>query len=500
MTTLEELRKERLQKLAQLREKGIDPYPAEATRTHPLAEISRSYQDLENKTVTVCGRITAIRTHGQLLFMDLKDASGTLQLYLKADNLVPPDYALSQLGFADLHLLDRGDFVESTGSVTRTKTGEISLAVTSIKILTKSLRPLPNNWHGLKDTETRLRRRYLDLNVNEDVYQRFIRRSRFWQAHRQFFQERGFWEINIPVLEHIPGGADATPFVTHMAALDQDFYLRISQELYLKRLIGGGYEKVYEIGPRFRNEGISEEHLPEHIAMEFYSAYTSMTEGIHIIKDLFQQIIATVYDDRRQFTIRGVAVDFGKEWEMIDYTQKMKEVYGIDILDTSLKQVHPVLEKQDIKVEQQESLPRCIDKLFKELRKEIVGPAFVINIPKFLSPLAKASPADVRLTQRFQPVIAGSELGNGFSELNDPLDQLVRFKEQQSLRDSGDTEAQFMDIDFVEMLEYGMPPTFGYGHSERVFWFLEDIPAREGVPFPQLKTDLEEVTKRIYDL
>jgi lysyl-tRNA synthetase class 2 len=305
--------------------------------------------------------------------------------------------------------------------------------------------------------------------------------------------------MNIPVLETTPGGADANPFVTHMDVLDQDFYLRISQELYLKRLIGGGYEKIYEIGPRFRNEGISDEHLPEHIAMEFYWAYADWQDGMKFIVDLFRHVTETVYGTQK-FQIRGFDVDFSDEWEIIDYSQIFKDKFDLDIFSADVKDIQKILEKEHLKIEGGLNFHRGVDGLWKHLRKDIKGPAFVINEPKFLSPLAKANPENPDYAMRFHPIIAGGELGNGFSELNDPIDQYNRFLEQQKLRDTGDSEAQFMDIDFVEMLEYGMPPTLGYGHSERVFWFLENVTAREGVPFPQLRHELDSVTKQIYGI
>ena len=500
MSTLIGLRNIRLEKLDKLKKLGVDSYPAKSYKTLTNLEAHEKFGQLEGKEVVAAGRITSIRKHGKLAFIDVKDASGKIQLYIKEDKLTKPNYKDSELGFDNLDLLDVGDFAEGKGTLTKTERGEISVEVKTIRILTKSLRPLPDKWEGLKDKETRLRRRYLDTNINEEVYQRFIRRAKFWEAHREFFKERGFLEMNIPVLENIPGGADAKPFVTHMDAIDQDFFLRISQELYLKRLIGAGYEKVYEIGPRFRNEGLSDEHLPEHIAMEFYWAYAEWEKGMEMIKELYKYVLDKVYGGRHKFTIRGFEVDFSKGWEIIDFGQKMKEEYKIDVYKITEKELEKLVSKYKIRGEGARNKSRVIDYLWKEVRKKIGGPAFAINHPKFLSPLAKAKAEDSDITERFQPIIAGSELGNAWSEINNPLDQLERFKEQQALRDAGDTEAQWLDIDYVEMLEYGMPPTFGFGHSERVFWYLEDVPAREGVPFPQLRNEVEESTKEIYGL
>ncbi len=501
MSTLRELRDVRLDKLEQLRSLGIDPYPAKSFKNTNVGDVTSRFDELDGKEVVVGGRAMAIRSHGKVTFIDIRDTSGRVQLYIKEQNLHDANYKYSELNFSDLHLLDVGDFVEATGRVTKTQRGEISVEVYKLRILSKTLRPLPDMWDGLKDKETRLRRRYLDTNINEDVYQRFIRRAKFWEAHREFFKKHGFLEMNIPVLEMIPGGADANPFKTHMEAIDQDFYLRISQELYLKRLIGGGYEKVYEIGPRFRNEGLSDEHLPEHIAMEFYWAYADYKEGMQLVKDLYAYILDNVYGGKKLFAIRGFEVDFSKPWQELDFAQIMKDRFGLDVHNTSVEEVSRLLKENRQKVDENMSVQRGVDTLWKLLRKTIAGPAFLLNHPKYLSPLSKAMVDFPHITERFQPIIAGSELGNGWSEINDPLDQLDRFKEQQSMRDAGDKEAQWLDIDYVEMLEYGMPPTFGYGHSERVFWFLEDVPAREGVPFPQLKNDgIDETSREIYGL
>lgn len=497
MATLKELRESRLDKLRKLKELGIDPYPAKSYKSIENQEIHNLFENLEGKTLTAAGRLLSIREHGPLAFLDIKDHTGKVQLYVKSENLVNAIYQNSELNFTDIKLLDAGDFVEGEGIVTKTQRGEISIEVTKVRILTKSIRPMPNAWDGLHDKETRLRRRYLDTNMNQEVYERFLRRAKFWEAHREFFKKNGFVEMNIPVLEAVTGGADANPFITHMDAIDTDFYLRISQELYLKRLIGGGYNKVYEIGPRFRNEGISDEHLPEHIAMEYYWAYANYKDGMEFTKELFRYVYENVYG-KLKFQIKGFEVDLAKEWEIIDYSQVIKEGFNIDVFNTNLDEIKTVLHSQKVSVDKNLNINRGIDTIWKLIRKTIGGPAFMVNEPKFLSPLAKSSPDKPQLTERFHPMIAGSELGNAFSELNDPIDQLNRFMEQQKLRETGDSEAHMLDIDFVEMLEYGMPPTFGYGHSERNFWFFEDVPAREGVPFPQLRHEIDDVTKGIY--
>ena len=497
MANLKELRDERLRKLNELRQLGIDPYPPNATRTNYNAEVQSNFDELEGSTISVVGRIKSIRKFGKIAFIVIKDNSGELQLFLKNDTLGSLDSKASQLGLEQLPLLDSGDFIEASGEVIKTQTGEVSVAVEKLRLLTKSLRPLPTEQDGFTNKEERMRRRYVDMAVNNNVRDRFIRRSKFWQATRDFLNQNGFYEINIPVLEHTTGGADANPFVTHMDALDQDFYLRISHELPLKRLIGGGYEKVYDIGPRFRNENYSDEHLPEHVAMEWYAAYWDWQDGMKFMTDMYKYVLKETFHSLK-FKLGNFEVDLAKDWEQLDYQTVIKEKYGVDVFNCTLEEVTKVLKENNLEVEKSDNVARIIDKLWKNVRKDIVGPAWLINTPKFISPLSKTSLVNPNVVQRFQPIIAGSELGNGFSELNDPVDQLNRFLEQQKMRDAGDDEAMMLDIDYVEMLEYGMPPACGWGFSERVFWVFEGVSAREGVPFPQLKSEIDEVTKGIY--
>lgn len=497
MATLKELRDERLRKLADLKEMGVDPYPAHVERTHTLSEVTLQVDSLHNTEVTVAGRILAIRKFGKIAFLVIKDATGQLQLFLKSGVVAPLLAAESQLGFEQLPLLDVGDFIEVQGPVIRTQTNEISVEVHRLRLLVKTLRQMPTTRDGFSNKEERLRRRYVDMNVNQDVYDRFVRRSKFWQATRQYLVDHGFLEINVPVLEHTTGGADATPFVTHMDALGQDFYLRISHELPLKRLLGAGYEKVFDIGPRFRNENYSDEHLPEHVAIEWYWAYADWRDGMRFMTDMYRYVLKETFGTL-VFTINGMQVDLTKPWEEWDYAETIQKRYGIDVYNCTLDEVKKALADNKLEVEKTENKARGIDKLWKHIRKDVAGPVWLVNTPLFISPLAKKNPNNENTVQRFQPVIAGSELGNGFSELNDPLDQLHRFLEQQQMRDAGDAEAMMLDIDFVEMLEYGMPPACGWGYSERVFWIFEGVTAREGVPFPQLRQDVDEVTKSIY--
>lgn len=496
MATLKELRDERLRKLEEIRQLGINPYPAESTRTHELGQIVNDFDALENTEVSVVGRIQNIRKFGKIAFVVVKDHSGELQLFLGGDKIAPLDAEAGFIGMDQLPLLDAGDFVQANGIVVKTKTGEISVEVHQLKLLVKSLRPMPTKQDGFTNKEERFRRRYVDMNVNDDVRQRFIRRSKFWQATRDFLNQNGFTEVNIPVLEHTTGGADANPFVTHMDALDQDFFLRISHELPLKRLLGAGFEKVYDIGARFRNENYSDEHLPEHVAMEWYWAYADWQQGKDFMTAMYKYVLQETFGTL-QFKLGKFEIDLTKEWEEWDYSETIENRYGINPFDCTLEMVKKALHENHLEVEQTENLARGIDKLWKNIRKDVAGPVWLVNTPLFISPLSKANP-DGLTVQRFQPVMAGSELGNGFSELNDPVEQLGRFVEQQQMRDAGDDEAMMLDIDFVEMLEYGMPPACGWGWSERVFWIFEGVTAREGVPFPQLRAEVDEVTKTIY--
>jgi len=500
MTSLKDYRDERLRKLEELKKLGLNPYPAKSFRDHTNQTIVDKFSSLRGKTVSVAGRIVNIRKIGKIAFVVIKDASGQMQVFLKDDNLAKPNFANSELGIEYLPLLDSGDFVEADGRVIKTKTGEISVEATKFRLLTKALRPMPSNFDGFKNKEERLRRRYIDTNVNKDVYERYIRRSKFWQATRDFMNKEGFIEINIPVLEHTTGGADAKPFVTHMDAINQDFYLRISHELPLKRLLVGGYEKVFDIGPRFRNENYSNEHLPEHIAMEWYWAYADWNDGMRITQDMVRYIADKTWGKRKFRLANGQEVDLGnnKDWSKISFVKVIQDKYALNVFDCSLKQAVAKLTAVGGEVEKADNKARVIDKLWKIIRVDMTGPVFLVDVPAFLQPLAKLQPKDSRLSEQFNLILGGSEVCKAYSELNDPIDQYNRFKEQQQMRDAGDSEAQMMDIDYIEALEYGMAPACGYGHSERLFWMLEGVTAREGVPFPQLRSEVDEITKSTY--
>ena len=498
MATMKEYRDERLKKLEEIKQLGLNPYPASTKRTAMISDIVNNFNEMEGETVSVAGRIVGLRKFGKLAFIVLKDFSGKIQLFIQANTLSQTDTEKNLLGLNNLNLLDTGDFVEATGEVIKSKTGEISVATRELKLLTKSLRPMPSEQDGFTNKEERFRRRYVDMNVNQNVRDRFVRRSKFWQATRDFLNQHDFNEINIPVLEHTTGGADANPFVTYMDALDNaEFYLRISHELPLKRLLGAGFEKVYDLGPRFRNENYSDEHLPEHIAMEWYAAYWDWRDGMKFQEEMFKYVLKETFGTL-EFDLGNFKVNLDQEWEQWDYAETIKNRYGIDPYNCTLDEVKAALVANKLEVEQSENKSRGIDKLWKNIRKDVTGPIWLINTPTFISPLSKTHPDKPEMTQRAQVVIAGSELCNLFSELNDPIDQLDRFMKQQEMRDAGDDEAMMLDIDFVEMLEYGMPPACGMGYSERVFWIFEGVTAREGVPFPQLKSEIDKTTREIY--
>lgn len=501
MATLKEFRDERIKKLEKLQSLGYNAYPAKTHRTVMANDIVSEFETRQRNTETVFGRIKSIRKFGKIAFVVIRDFSGTIQLFLKDESLAPSDPTDGCIGITDLNLLDTGDFIEATGTVIKTKTDEVSLELTKLRLITKAIRPMPLEHESFKDKEERFRRRYVDMNVNLEVRDRFVRRSKFWQATRDFLISKGFIEVNNNVLEATAGGADAKPFVTHMDALDQDFYLRISHELPLKRLLVAGFEKVFEIGPRFRNENYSDEHLPEHNAMEWYWAAADWEMGMELTEEMIRYIADNTWGTR-QFTLAdGKTVDFGADGEhfpRISFVKVLQDTYGIDVFESSIEAIQTKLKEEKLEVERTDNRIRGLDKLWKKYRKTIVGPVFLIDIPVFMQPLAKTNAKDPRLTEQFNLVFGGSEMCKAFSELNDPIDQLGRFMEQQDLRDAGDDEAQMLDIDFVEALEYGMPPACGLGYSERIFWSLEGVSAREGIPFPHLKTEIDETTKDIY--
>lgn len=495
MSTIDELKKVRLEKLESLKKAGVTPYPATTERNHSIAKAVEGFSKLSKskKSIVLAGRIMALRSHGGATFLDLYDGSesplikdkesqGRIQGLIREDKVGADNYKFF------LDHFDIGDFVELKGKLFVTKRGEKTIEAQSYKILAKSLVPLPEKWHGLQDVEERLRKRYLDILFNPEVKDMVRKRSKFWASMREFLVKKGFLEVETPVLEVTPGGADARAFATHHNALDIDVYLRISTgELWQKQLMVAGFEKVFELGRQFRNEGMDAEHLQDYTQMEFYMAYADYEEGMDLVEELYKYVIKNTFGTLK-FKIKDFDIDFGKKWERYDYQAVVKKHAGIDIFSASLSDMENQLQKLNIDYDRNGfNKTRAIDNLFKFCRKKLTGPGFLVGTPIDVSPLAKRDEKNPKVAQRFQVLIAGSEVGNGYSELNDPLDQAERFKEQQALRESGDEEAQMFDKEFVEALEYGMPPTCGFGVSERLFSFLMDKPARETQIFPLMK-------------
>jgi len=476
--------KERRRKLENIRQLGIDPYPASCRRDCVLAEAISHFSEWEKegKEIYLTGRLKSIRCHGNIAFAHLEDASASLQIVFNKKELGKDKYKLF------LKNIDRGDFLQVNGTLFATQRGEKSLLVKDFKILSKALLPLPDKWAGLKNIEERLRKRYLDILTNPETREIIKKRAIFWNAVREFLLKKGFLEVETPVLEITPGGADARPFITHHNALDVDVYLRISMgELWQKRLMVAGLEKTFEIGRQFRNEGMDAEHLQDYTQMEFYWAYADYEQGMALVEELYKFVAQKTFGTLK-FKIRGFDIDLGKKWERYDYQKIVKEFTGVDILTADLAQIEKRLKELKVDYDKKGfNITRAIDNLWKYCRKQLAGPGFLVGVPLVVSPLAKKMAQKPQLTQRFQPIIAGSELGNGYSELNDPLDQEKRFQEQQKLREAGDEEAQMFDKDFVEALKYGMPPTCGFGMSERVFSFLMDKTARECQIFPLMR-------------
>ncbi len=482
MSALDEIRAERLKKLAVLTERGMEAYPAKTQRTHMIGDILADFDALaEGGTeITIAGRILVMRGQGAILFVDILDGSGKLQLVLKSDVLDTDTFTL----FKDA--VDAGDFIEASGTVFTTEKGQQSLLVASWRMLSKSLLPLPDKYHGLQNEDERFRKRYLDILTNGELRDMFARKAKFWDVTRTFLQSKGFLEVETPFLEVTTGGAEARPFITHHNDFDIDVYLRISVgELWQKRLLAAGFDKTFEIGRTFRNEGTSPNHLQEFTNMEFYWGYANYEDGMALVEELYRTIAREVYG-KTAFTRGDYSFDFGDAWARIDYAEEIKKQTGIDLATSDEATIKTKLHELGVSYEG-DTKERLADTLWKYCRKNIAGPAFVINHPKLVSPLAKAVDGNSEATQRFPPIIAGTEVGNGYSELNNPLEQRERFENQQELLARGDEEAMMADWEFVEMLEHGMPPACGFGFGERLFAILEDKPIRDTQLFPLMR-------------
>lgn len=479
---LEDIIAERLKKRRHLEEEGLDPYPAKTKRTAPLATILKKWEVYAAKSsVTIAGRVYAMRGQGGLLFLDIKDEQGGLQIVFRQDN------AAEAKNFEVIrNALDIGDFVEATGPLIITKRGEKSVDAKSVRIITKALRPIPSQHFGIENEEVRLRQRYLDLLMNPELREMFRKKAAFWATFRTELVKAGFLEVETPVLELTPGGADAEPFKTHHNALDIDTTLRISLELPLKRLMVGGFDKVFEIGRIFRNEGMSPEHLQDYTQLEFYWGYADYKDLMKFVEKLYKKAILRTVGSLKT-TRNGQEIDWSNKWPTVDYFTIFKEKTGLDLNKATEQQLKEYAKAHNVDTGLHVGRGRLIDAIFKTIRKSLTQPCFLINPPVDVEPLAKRLKPGSNKVARFQVVAGGTELGKGFSELNDPIDQRARFEEQMKLRAAGDNEAQMLDEDFVEALEYGMPPTAGFGISERLFSVIMDKPARETTIFPLLR-------------
>lgn len=481
--SVDDIMSERLKKLEMLKEAGIDPYPAESERTHDNISFMGSFDDFidSGEAVTLGGRIMSIRDQGGLVFVDLFDGTSRVQTIIKKDEI--GEETFNQF----LDFVGVSDFIEVTGVAFVTKRGMKSLLASSWRMTAKSIRQIPDEWFGLKDEDERYRKRYIDMLLNPDVVELMKKRSIFWNAIRSFMLKRDFVEVETPILETKTGGAEARPFITHHNTLDIEVYLRISHELWHKKLIIGGLPKVFEIGRVFRNEGMSYEHAQDYTHFEFYEAYRDARKGVPMFIELFREVAQKTFGTLT-FQIKEYAVDLGKEWEWLDYNTLMRDRYGFDLRTVTLEEVRKYLDAENIPHEPSTDIGRSVDLLWKQIRKSIAGPAILTGMPVYLEPLAKKTKSDPRTVDRFQVIFGGSEIAKAFNELNDPVDQRERFEEQQALRDAGDEEAQMADFEYVEAMEYGMPPTFGFGMSERCFSFLAGKSIREAQLFPLMRS------------
>jgi lysyl-tRNA synthetase class 2 len=487
MSSINEIRDAKLKKLELLKKKGINPYPALSRREFSLKEAIDSFYTLEKKKEEkwIAGRIMSIRGQGAIVFITLNDGTGLFQGLFKKDILGDEKFNFFN------EVVDIGDFVEVSGSFFTTNRGEKTIEVKDWNMLSKSLLPLPEKWHGLQDQEERFRKRYLDILMDPEIKELLEKKTKFWDTTRNFMKEHGFLEVETPSLEVTASGADATPFKTYNEDFKLPLYLRICiGELWQKRLMAAGFPKTFEIGRAYRNEGTDANHLQEFTNMEFYWAYANYEDGMKLVEELYKKIAVDVFGTTK-FESRGHKFDLGKKWERIDYRETVKKETGIDVLHTTEKEIKNKLEELKI-VYDGDSMERLVDTLWKHCRKQISGPVFLIGHPKLVSPLSKSTEKNPEITERFNIIIAGVELGNGFSELNDPLDQAERFEAQQELVKAGDKEAMVPDKEFVEMLEYGMPPTCGFGFGESLFAVLVDKPLRETQFFPLMRPKKEE--------
>jgi lysyl-tRNA synthetase class 2 len=475
---------DQLTKLSLLKERGIDPFPSSSSRTHDIIDFLDCFQDLLklDNTIILVGRILALRRQGGIVFVDIFDGTDRAQIVIQKEEVSEGSLGLF------LEAVSPSDFIEVEGVAFVTTRGVNSLLVKKWKMLAKSLRQIPDQRIGLRNEDEKLRKRYLDILLNPEISTLIKKRSVFWNSIRTFMLNRGFVEVETPILETSPVGAKARQFVTHSNALDHDMYLRISPELWHKRLLIGGIPKVFEIGRVFRNEGMSYEHAQDFTAFEFYESYASAIDGIPMLIDLFRQVAIDTFGTRK-FVIQGFEVDLGANWEILDFNKLLQERYSIDPLHTTIEEIRERLDIVNIKYEADIDINQGIGIFWKHIQKTLGGPVLVTKIPYSFVPLGKRSFEDSRVMEEFKIIIGGSEVGHAFNELNDPIDQRVRFSEQQDIISASITNSELADDDFIEALEYGMPPAFGLGLSERLFSFLAGTPIRTAQAFPLMKPE-----------
>ncbi|KUK83885.1 MAG: Lysine--tRNA ligase [Petrotoga mobilis] len=483
-----DLRNIRIHQIKEMREKGYNPYKYNFQKNYTSQQIKELFdskieagQQLPDQVFNFAGRLMNLRKHGKSAFTDLKDEFGRIQIYIRLDLVGQESYDFFK------EYIDIGDWVGIKGYPFKTRTGELTLLALEIKLLSKALRPLPEKWHGLKDKEVRYRQRYVDMIANDDTIKTLRTRFLVIKYIREYLNDKGFLEVETPVLQSIMGGANARPFITHLNVYDIDMYLRIATELHLKRLVVGGMEKVYEIGKIFRNEGVSNKHNPEFTTIELYQAFADYNNMMELTEDLLYNIAKKVHN-KAKVIYQGEEIDFTPPFKRIKMREFIQENLGIDIVEASDQELKDFLKDKGEEVEIEDRY-HYLDKVWDLVEDKIVQPTFVMDYPIELSPLAKRKKDDPRLTERFELIIKGNEIANAFSELNDPQDQFERFKKQMELKELGDEEAQMMDLDFIRALEYGLPPTGGLGIGiDRVCMLLTDIPTiRDIIPFPIVK-------------